>query len=196
MEGTLAEIRMFAGNFAPRNWAYCQGQLLAISSNQALFSLLGTTYGGDGRTTFGLPDLRGRVAVGTGRGTGLSDVKLGAKGGFEHTTLTEAQIPAHTHAAALSNVTGSAVLNANSGNGSETSATGNYVASTPDGRNSQTTFATSADTVMASDAVELTSLSATVNVGITGGSQSIDLRQPQLGMNYIICMVGTFPSRS
>ena len=97
MEGTMATIVMFAGNFAPRTWALCQGQLLAISSNSALFSLLGVTYGGDGRTTFGLPDLRGRVPVGTGSGPGFTNRLLGARSGVEYNNLTVAHLPAHTH---------------------------------------------------------------------------------------------------
>ena len=93
----IGEIRMFAGNFAPRGWALCDGQLLAISSNSALFSILGTTYGGDGRTTFGLPDLRGRVAIHEGQGPGLSNYRLGQKGGTETNTMTAAQMPYHGH---------------------------------------------------------------------------------------------------
>jgi len=88
---------MFAGNFAPRGWAYCDGQLLAVSSNDALFSLFGTIYGGDGRTTFGLPDLRGRIPVHAGSGPGLTPRKLGAKAGAEAVTVTEQQLPAHQH---------------------------------------------------------------------------------------------------
>ena len=99
MEPTIGEIRMFAGNFAPRSWALCQGQLLAISQNQALFSILGTTYGGDGRTSFGLPDLRGRVNIGPGTGPGLSTYRLGNKAGVENVFLNTLQIPSHTHIA-------------------------------------------------------------------------------------------------
>ncbi|PLY15511.1 MAG: phage tail protein [Sedimenticola sp.] len=94
-EPFLAEIVMFGSNFAPRSWAFCDGQLLAINSNQALFSLLGTIYGGDGQTTFALPDLRGRVPVGPRQGPGLSNYTLGQKGGTESVTLTANQIPAH-----------------------------------------------------------------------------------------------------
>ncbi|WP_319641560.1 tail fiber protein [Methanovulcanius yangii] len=100
-EGTLGEVTLFAGNFAPRNWAFCQGQLLPISQNAALFSILGTTYGGDGRTTFALPDLRGRVVVGDGYGPGLSSVRLGQTGGVEQVTLTTSQLPAHLHGFSL-----------------------------------------------------------------------------------------------
>jgi len=93
----VGEIRMFAGNFAPRGWAFCDGQLLAVSSNDALFSLLGTIYGGDGRTTFGLPDLRGRLPIHSGNGPGLSNRRLGAKSGAETETVTVNQLPAHHH---------------------------------------------------------------------------------------------------
>jgi microcystin-dependent protein len=93
----LAEIIMFAGNFAPRGWAFCDGQLLSIASNTALFSLLGTTFGGDGRTTFGLPDLRGRTAVHPGTGPGLSNRSWGEKGGTETNTMTINQMPVHHH---------------------------------------------------------------------------------------------------
>jgi len=93
-EPFVGEIRMFAGNFAPRGWAYCDGQLVAIAQNEALFSLLGTYYGGDGRTTFGLPDLRGRLPMHQNPGTGF---RLGQKGGTETVTLTVNQLPTHTH---------------------------------------------------------------------------------------------------
>lgn len=91
--GFIGEVKLFAGNFAPRGWALCNGQLLAISSNQALFSILGTTYGGDGRTTFALPDLRGRVAMGPGNGPGLTSRTLGQRGGTEYNYQTIAQSP-------------------------------------------------------------------------------------------------------
>ena len=97
METFLGTILLFAGNFAPRGWAFCNGQLLPINQNQALFSLLGTTYGGDGRTTFALPDLRGRVPVHAGQGTGLTNRTQGQSFGAESVTLTVGQLPAHTH---------------------------------------------------------------------------------------------------
>jgi len=100
-EGTLGEVTLFAGNFAPRGWAFCHGQLLPINQYQALFSILGTTYGGDGRTTFALPDLRGRVPVGVGYGPGLSDIRLGQKAGYEAVQLTVNQLPAHLHGFSL-----------------------------------------------------------------------------------------------
>lgn len=100
MEPTLGEVRMFAGNFAPRAWALCEGQLLAINSNQALFSILGTTYGGDGRTSFGLPDLRGRTPISPGTGPGLPSYREGQKGGSAINILNITQIPAHNHTGA------------------------------------------------------------------------------------------------
>jgi microcystin-dependent protein len=96
-EPYIGEIKMFAGNFAPRGWALCDGQLLPIAQNEALFSILGTTYGGDGRTTFGLPDLRGRAPVHAGSGPGLTPRNLGQKFGAEQTTLTVPQLPPHAH---------------------------------------------------------------------------------------------------
>jgi microcystin-dependent protein len=100
MDPFIGEIRMFAGNFAPRGWAYCDGQLLSISQNDALFSLLGTTYGGDGRTTFGLPEMRGRVPLHMGQGPGLSSRPIGQKSGQERVVLSQNNLPAHTHTVA------------------------------------------------------------------------------------------------
>ena len=97
MEGTIGEIRMFAGTFAPRTWAYCNNQLISIATNTALFSILGTTYGGNGQTTFALPDFRGRVAVGTGQGPGLSNIVLGQMAGTPTVTLLTTNMPAHNH---------------------------------------------------------------------------------------------------
>src|SRR4051812_4210500 len=100
-EPFLAEIVMFAGNFAPRGWAFCNGQILSIAQNTALFSLLGTTYGGNGQTTFSLPDFRGRSPVGTGQGPGLATIDLGEVSGAEAVTLLTTQMPVHTHTAAV-----------------------------------------------------------------------------------------------
>src|SRR5688572_14762003 len=97
MEGTIGEIRLFAADFAPRNWAYCSGQLMPIAQNQALFSILGTTYGGNGVQTFALPNFQSRVAIGTGSGPGLAPVQLGEMKGTESTTITASNIPSHTH---------------------------------------------------------------------------------------------------
>jgi len=101
-EPFVGEIRMFAGNFAPRSWAFCDGQLLAVSQNDALFSLFGTIYGGDGRTTFGLPDLRGRVPIHHGSGPGLTPRQIGARSGGESSTVVVNDLPSHTHSWAAS----------------------------------------------------------------------------------------------
>jgi microcystin-dependent protein len=168
MEGTIAEIRLFAGNFAPRNWAFCQGQTISISQNTALFSLLGTNYGGNGQTTFQLPNLAGRTAVGTGTGPGLSNIPLGQMAGTETVTLSAAQMPAHTH-----------TLNANSNTGTTGNPNGAILAAAAN------TYISGAPNVTMSPQA----------VGVSGNSQPVPIRNPYLGMNYIICMYGIFPSR-
>lgn len=97
MEGVLGEIKAVGFNFAPRNWSFCHGQLIPVSQNSALFSLLGTIYGGDGRSTFALPDLRGRAMIGAGNGSGLNNMRLGQRGGTEYTTLNVSNMPSHAH---------------------------------------------------------------------------------------------------
>jgi microcystin-dependent protein len=175
-EGFLGEVKMFAGNFAPRTWAFCEGQLLAISSNQALFSILGTIYGGDGRTSFALPDLRGRVPVGPGSGPGLSTRQLGSRSGSETTTLTTPNLPAHTHG-----------VNVNSGEGTTSSPVSGFLASnTVEGRVAvDQTYAATAGSSMAASAI-----------ANTGSNQAVNNMQPYLGIYYIICLSGTFPSRN
>ncbi len=180
MEGTIAEIRMFAGNFAPRNWAFCGAQILSIAQNTALFSLLGTTYGGNGQTTFALPDFRGRIAVGTGTGPGLPNITLGQLAGSPTVTLTTNQMPAHNHA-----LTGGVTMQANSGTDGQTDdPTGRRLA----GANIYTNFT--------NEPVNMAPLVSTLQVGVNGGSQPFSIMPPYLGMNYIICMFGIFPSRN
>ncbi len=173
MEGTIGEIRMFAGNFAPRTWAFCQGQLLGIAQNTALFSILGTTYGGNGTTTFGLPDFRGRVAVGTGTGPGLSNVQLGQVAGTENNTLTTANLPAHTH-----------TMNASSDAASAGAPAANSLG--VNARGGITPFAPGATSQVA--------MASTT--GSVGNNSPVNNMQPYLGMNYIICLQGIFPSRN
>ncbi len=170
LEPYLGEITMFAGNFAPRGWAFCDGQLLAISQNSALFSLLGTIYGGDGRTTFALPDLRGRVPVHAGRGPGLSDYRQGQKGGNETQTLAVRQLPAHNHA-----------IFANE-NVSNTKNPEGAMLANPD-----------APMKLYSDQIGQLNMRPTGN---TGGNQAVDIRQPYATVRYIIAVVGTYPSRN
>lgn len=168
-EPFVGEIRMFAGNFAPRGWAFCDGQLLAVSQNDALFSLLGTIYGGDGRTTFGLPDMRGRIPIHAGHGPGLSERRLGAKAGAENVTLTVNQLPSHSHT---------------------------FQASTniPSDRspNSQVTGQTLEDTYINDTPLVNMSTSAVSKVG---GSRSHTNLMPFLCVHFIIALVGIYPSR-
>ena len=182
-EPFLGEIRMFGGNFAPRGWAFCDGQLLPISSNSALFSLLGTTYGGDGRTTFQLPDLRGRVPMHAGNGPGLSTRPLGSKAGAETTTLNVPQLPSHTHTTPAS----STGLNAVASPADTSNPTGNtlamaniYKAEAP----SVSLNAGSVDDVAAN------------TTGETGASSAHNNMQPYLTVYFIIALQGTFPSRN
>lgn len=176
MEDYLAQIIMFAGNFAPRNWAYCQGQLLAIAQNQALFSLLGTTYGGDGRTTFALPNFIGRSPVGIGTGPGLSNISLGENGGSASLTLTINQIPAHTHTGSFNIAATNATPNSDEPEGSIPSAGSAMFTPASNGSGNLG--------------------GVTCGSNPTGGGQSLNLRQPYLVMNFIICLQGLFPSRN
>ena len=172
VETFLGEIRMFAGNFAPTGWAFCQGQLLPIAQNQALFSLLGTTYGGDGRTSFALPDLRGRVPVGFGQGPGLSNRVIGDQFGSELVTLNINQMPSHNH-----------TVNAVTTEGNQNLPTNSLPANTK------------ALDKEYSDANANTTMKATM-VNPTGGSQPFGVSQPSLGVNFIIALQGIYPSRN
>ena len=179
MEGTIGEIRMFAGNFAPRTWAFCSNQLMPIAQNTALFSILGTTYGGNGQTTFALPDFRGRVAVGTGQGPGLAYITLGQLSGSTSVTLTTGNMPAHTHP-----LTGTVSPQGNQG------ATG--LSNDPSNRR---LAGTNIFTGAATDLATMAPAVSTLAIGVTGGSQPFSIMPPYLGMNYIICLFGIFPSR-
>ncbi len=165
----IGEIKIFAGNFAPRGYALCNGQLLQIAQNTALFSLLGTTYGGDGRTTFGLPNLQGRAAMHEGRGPGLSDRRLGQKGGVETVTLTEPQMATHTH-----------TLRASTEAVDRKQPTGRIWG---DGEQ------------MYRNAGNLQPMAAGVIVARGGGGAHNNL-QPYQVLNFIIALTGTYPSRS
>jgi microcystin-dependent protein len=193
-EGFIGEIRMFGGNFAPRGWAFCDGQLMAISSNTALFSIIGTMYGGDGRTTFALPDLRGRVAISAGRGPGLQDYRQGTKGGAEFRTLTVAQMPSHSHIVSLTGLAGAVDIpvNTSSGDEDESNPGAGVLANNGGDR-----FA-SESTANAKYGGQTLPVSVTGNGNAlnTGGSQSFDNRQPYTTVRYIICLQGVFPSRS
>jgi microcystin-dependent protein len=193
MEGTIGEIRGFAGDFAPKNWNFCDGSILQIRSNTALFSLLGTVYGGDGRMTFGLPDLRGRVPIGQGDGTDLTPRTLGEILGQETQAVTSTYMPAHMHLATLSSapLSGAVVPRCQNDIGSEASPTGHVMASINGG------YASPGDagSTMAPMPVTLDVTNIGVTVQNAGASQPIKLFQPSLAINWIICMYGVFPPR-
>lgn len=170
-EPFVGEIRMFAGNFAPRGWAFCDGQLLAVSQNDALFSLVGTIYGGDGRTTFGLPDLRGRIPIHAGDGPGLSPRRLGANGGEEKITLTVNQLPSHRHD-----------WPASEGQPQNDAPTDAVLA-----KGTATIFQTTLGPGQ-------TDMNADV-IANTGGSQSHTNLMPFLCVHFIIALFGIYPSR-
>jgi len=178
MEGVIAVVTCFAANFPPKYWAFCNGQILQISTNQALYSLLGTTFGGNGTTTFALPDLRGRTPVSAGQGSGLAPYNLGQAAGAESVVLNTANLPPHNHNGQVN-----LQLQADSNDGSQTSvefacpaALSGAYAKTPTG-----------------------SMVAPAYVGVignAGNSQPVSILSPYLAINYIICLTGIFPSRN
>ena len=175
MDPLLGQVMLFAGTYAPIGWMFCQGQLLPISEYEALFTILGTTYGGDGQTTFALPNLSGRVAVSAGTGPGLPNWALGQTGGAETATMTQSNMPAHNHALLASSQNGEAMnpQGANlAGFGTSLPPTGAYSSSTAN-----------------------TTLSARA-LGSAGSNQPFSIIQPSLALNYIIAVEGIYPSRS
>lgn len=196
MDPMLATIQLFAGSFAPRGWAYCDGQLLAISQNSALFSLLGTTYGGDGRTTFGLPDLRGRAPIGPRNGPGLSDYRLGQRGGVEYVILNQTQIPSHTHTATNNASADQHVLLSTTAGIRSTPDTGDVPAGASFGPGISATAVNAYGPPTNPVNGQQLSGSAGVTILPAGGNLSHSNMQPYNAINYIIAMVGTFPSRN
>ena len=192
-EGMIGEIVMFGGNFAPRTWAFCNGQLLSIAQNSALFSILGTNYGGDGRTSFGLPDLRGRAAVGAGQGPGLSDYRLGAKGGAEKVTLDQTQMPSHEHPASA-NVS---VWGTNARGDSEypgsVDANGDPVGHAWASRSRDKDYSS---TAVPNVAMKAGSVKVDVMTFPRGGNQAHENMSPYQAVNFIIAIQGVFPSRN
>ena len=168
-EPFVGEIRMFAGNFAPRGWAFCDGQLLNVSQNDALFSLLGTIYGGDGRTIFGLPDMRGRIPIHAGSGPGLTTRRLGVKFGSEKETITVNELPSHTHAIKVSTAAGT-------GN----NPAGKFLGASPNVR----LFRSATPSIVLSAA----------SISSIGGSQSHSNIMPFTCIHFIIALVGIYPS--
>lgn len=178
MLGTLAEVRMFAGNFSPRGWQFCNGQLLSIAQWTAVFALVGTTYGGDGQVTFGLPNFQGRIAVGTGNGAGLPAYQLGEMSGTPSVTLLTTNLPFHNHA-----VTGTVNLQANTDGVLGTDPTARRLGAVAD--------YTSAN----ADLVNMAPTAVSLSTAVAGNSQPFTNKSPYLGMNYIFCVEGIFPSR-
>lgn len=174
----IGEIKMFAGNFAPRGWALCDGQLLPVAQNTALFSILGTSYGGDGEVEFGLPDLRGRHAMHGGTGSALTPRVSGEKGGSESVVLNQAQLPSHEHGVTVN-------LPVNSGTGDSATPVDTYLAKTID-QSRQDYSTTTDDSTLAADGVE-------VNLAPSGGSQAHNNMAPYLVINYIIALEGLYP---
>jgi len=170
----LAQITGFGFNFAPKGWAYCAGQLMSIQQNQALFSILGTTYGGNGIQTFALPDLRGRVPISWGAGPGLSNYTLGEVSGTQAVTLLPSQLPAHNHS-----------LNANTGVSTLGPPSPNILSQGPIVGSQVLWYGTSANAAM-----------HPASIANTGGSQPISIIQPYNTINYSIALNGIFPSRN
>ena len=189
MNPFLGQILLFGGNFAPRGWAFCEGQLLPIAQNSALFSILGTTYGGDGRTTFALPDLRGRSPISQGSGPGLPTYALGQKGGQTTVTLNNLEMPAHNHVATAT--VGGTVRVGTSSAGPDTPTANGGVLASP----TTATIYNEEDADGSLGAVSH-SLTSTVSVVNNGGNQAHNNMQPYLAVYYIIAIQGTFPSRS
>ena len=177
----LASITSFAGDFAPLGWALCSGQILPIQQNQALFSLLGTTYGGNGVSTFALPDLRGRVPIGWGTGQTLSPVALGQQGGSIGVTLNSNNLPPHLHSGNMS-----VSLRCDPNPGSESAPDSLYPAAVTQG------FATTATPGVTMKAPAYSN----VVIGNAGNSTPVPVMPPYLAISYIICMQGVFPSRN
>lgn len=188
MEGTIGEMRIVAYDFAPRTWAFCNGQVLAINSNTALFAIIGTMYGGDGRTTFALPDYRGRVPLSHGQGAGLPDYTIGETTGTETETITLAEMAAHTHFI-THNLTGTFQRFCNNDDANNVSSPqGNYPSLTSDPLYASTTegaFSGSLEVI----------IGGSMSLGNTGGGQSHNNMQPFITMHYVICEQGVFPSR-
>lgn len=172
----LGDIMIVGFNFCPRGWAEAAGQLLPINQNQALYSLLGTQFGGDGVTTFALPDLRGRVTMGTGSGPGLTVRQIGARGGSETQTMTQATMPAHSH-----------IVNANNADGDKPGPGGKLLAAAPTGgTGNETIYSQAAPNVTMNPSM----------IGANGAGASFSTQDPTLGLHHCISTQGLFPSRN
>jgi microcystin-dependent protein len=191
-EPFIGQIILVPYTFAPRGWAFCNGQILPIIQNTALFSLLGTTYGGDGVTTFGLPDLRGRVALSSGDGPGISSYFVGQVSGAESVVLNVTQLPVHNHPFALGSL--AATANVKNAAGNSRSPVGAMPAIEAAGVTA--TYSDNAVATAGAMAPGAISLSGAATVGATGDNQPFQILQPSLALNYCIALQGLFPSRN
>jgi microcystin-dependent protein len=191
-EALLGEIKMVGFNFAPRGYAKCDGQLISITSNTALFSLLGNTFGGDGRTTFALPDLRGRVAIHPGTGNGLMERRLGQRGGAEYSYMTTTQMPPHTHYALTTVTDITATLKGTNASGNSTTPADSSLASQ---RRTNIYSADAPDVDLHAGSIVATA-TATTTVSTTGRGQPQNNMMPFLGVNHVISLNGIYPSRN
>jgi microcystin-dependent protein len=191
MQAFLSTILVWPPNFAPNGWALCAGQLMSISQNTALFSLLGTTYGGDGITTFGLPNLQGRVPVGAGQGSGLSLYNLGDNGGVESVNLGINTMPQHSHSA-TQNLSVSLPAVTTTGTTNQPAPSVAPAAPTDAARNPVNIYSNATP----NQKLGQPSISGTISIGLTGNGVPHENRQPYLGVNYIIALQGIFPSRN
>jgi len=196
MEPFLATIMGWAPNFAPRGWAYCGGQILSIAQNTALFSLLGTTYGGNGQTTFALPNLFSRLPIGAGQGPGLSNYDLGQLSGAESTTLTTNNLPAHGHPAGT--LAGQQTVTTNTGSTSQTTADTGSILGAPNFLDSSSGSTVNVNTFAAAGTTPAVSLAVPVTgaTGPAGNTQPFSILPPYLAINWIIALEGIFPSRN
>jgi len=186
MECYIGQIQSFAFSYAPKGWALCQGQLLQINQNQALFSLLSNSCGGDGRVTFGLPNLQGRAIVGTGEGPGLSNYVFGAQSGTENVTLVTANLPQHTHTL----IPGSGIEVTNSSAGLDVPTSGSALASATDnGGAAMSQYNSSVPNILLNTGAGATPILP------NGGSQPLPIMQPFIVINYSIALTGIYPSR-
>ncbi len=190
MDGYIGEVKLFAGDFAPRNWALCKGQLLSVEQYVSLFAIIGNVYGGDGKVSFALPDLRGRAAIGTGQGIGYTPRTLGSHVGAEHITLNVNQMPMHSHDAVFSE--SKADLYTSSGLGTSGTPSPGDAISAESGGAGFIYSDGAPDIKMSSKSIQ--NISAKVTNKVTGGSAPHNNMQPSLVLNYIICLIGLYPS--
>lgn len=191
MEPFIGQILIWPISWAPENWAFCNGQLMSINDNQALFALIGNTYGGDGRTTFALPDLRGRMPVGTGTGAGISTRRLGDRSGLEFQQLSSLNLPTHNHQIiSQQSISGEVKITVNSEIGEEGNPSNNFLAGTDD-----IVYSDESGSGQLGGVSSTLQLSGPIECMSTGASQAFNQMNPYLALNFIIALQGIFPTR-